>query len=232
MKALYVTDVHGHEATYERLLEKARNKSVSTVLIGGDTCPGFNSLYQKRFLSEYLIPRFSRFRKEVGKPVFIIMGNDDLGANTGLFEQAEKKGYWKFMHAKIASLGEYTIAGYQCINPTPFMLKDWEREEEEIAKELGGLARAVRGKKTIMMFHAPPFGTALDVLHDGRNVGSVAILKFIETLKPDISLHGHIHESAMMSGVMSEKIGKTLCVNPGSRVIVEIDLAKKKVEVV
>jgi Icc-related predicted phosphoesterase len=42
-------------------------------------------------------------------------------------------------------------------------------------------------------------------------VGSTAVREAIERQRPLLGLHGHVHESA---GV--EKIGRTVCINPGS----------------
>ncbi|MDP8207598.1 MAG: hypothetical protein P9L92_13105 [Candidatus Electryonea clarkiae] len=47
--------------------------------------------------------------------------------------------------------------------------------------------------------HAP-----LDV-----NVGSIAIKRFIEEKQPLLSLHGHIHESARLTGSWQDQIGRT-----------------------
>jgi uncharacterized protein len=44
-----------------------------------------------------------------------------------------------------------------------------------------------------------------------ESVGSEAVRRVIERHQPLLSLHGHIHESR---GAI--KIGKTLCINPGS----------------
>jgi Icc-related predicted phosphoesterase len=68
---------------------------------------------------------------------------------------------------------------------------------------------------TIYVFHSPPYATALDRLADGRAVGSRAVRAFIEEYQPPLTLHGHIHESPMVSGSYAERIGRTLCVNPG-----------------
>jgi Icc-related predicted phosphoesterase len=43
------------------------------------------------------------------------------------------------------------------------------------------------------------------------HVGSVTVRECIESHKPLLGLHGHIHES---KGLL--KIGRTLCINPGS----------------
>jgi uncharacterized protein len=70
-------------------------------------------------------------------------------------------------------------------------------------------------QKAIYVFHAPPFQTQLDRLYDGRPIGSRAIRGFIERHQPLLTLHGHIHESPYQSGKYLDKIGETLCINPG-----------------
>jgi Icc-related predicted phosphoesterase len=44
-----------------------------------------------------------------------------------------------------------------------------------------------------------------------KPVGSTALREVIEKVKPLLGLHGHIHE-----GRGTSRIGKTLCINPGS----------------
>ena len=72
---------------------------------------------------------------------------------------------------------------------------------------------------TIFLFHSPPFETCLDrVENDGKmidsvpldlNVGSIAIRRFIEQREPLLTLHGHIHESARLTGSWRDRIGRT-----------------------
>jgi Icc-related predicted phosphoesterase len=73
--------------------------------------------------------------------------------------------------------------------------------------------------RAIFLFHAPPHQTFLDrVALDGRTIdtvpldvhaGSIAIRRFIEKRQPLITLHGHIHESARLTGSWCEHIGRT-----------------------
>ena len=70
-------------------------------------------------------------------------------------------------------------------------------------------------QETVYVMHAPPFRTNLDALYDGRSVGSRAIRQFIEENQPYLTLHGHIHEAPSRSGSYRDKIGNTVCVNPG-----------------
>jgi uncharacterized protein len=98
---------------------------------------------------------------------------------------------------------------------------------------------------TIFSLHCPPHNTGLDEapqltadmsLKDaGRAtvpVGSTAVRAVIERYQPALALHGHIHEARG-----THRLGKTLCINPGSSyeqgqllgVVVDLD-GKKKVK--
>jgi Icc-related predicted phosphoesterase len=76
---------------------------------------------------------------------------------------------------------------------------------------------------SIFLFHAPPFDCGLDrVARDGMmvdhvpldlHVGSIAIQRFIQTRQPRITLHGHIHESARLTGIWKEQFGRTWAYN-------------------
>lgn len=73
--------------------------------------------------------------------------------------------------------------------------------------------------KAIFLFHTPPYQTCLDrAALDGKtvehvaldiHVGSIAVKRFIQERQPLITLHGHIHESARLTGSWQERIGQT-----------------------
>jgi Icc-related predicted phosphoesterase len=73
--------------------------------------------------------------------------------------------------------------------------------------------------RAIMLFHAPPYKTTLDrAALDGRtvdyvpldvHVGSIAVQRFIERRQPRITLHGHVHESARLTGEWRSRMGGT-----------------------
>ena len=86
---------------------------------------------------------------------------------------------------------------------------------QSIEEELGNLPAPDDPRKSVYVMHAPPFGTNLDRLFDGRWIGSRAIRAFIEKQQPYLTLHGHIHESPEVSGSYLDRIGRTLCINPG-----------------
>lgn len=94
---------------------------------------------------------------------------------------------------------------------------------DTIARALDALTEGADLSRAIGLFHAPPYRSALDrAALDGRrvdgvpvdvHVGSIAIRRFIERRRPRITLHGHIHESARLTGAWRERIGATIAMS-------------------
>lgn len=92
-----------------------------------------------------------------------------------------------------------------------------------IQRDLELLAGGDEMQNAIMLFHSPPYDTPLDRAGlDGRfvehapldvHVGSIAIRRFIEGRQPLLTLHGHVHESARITGIWKSMIGRTVCIN-------------------
>jgi uncharacterized protein len=90
-----------------------------------------------------------------------------------------------------------------------------------IVRDLAALTGEEDLTRAVMLFHAPPYRTDLDrAALDGRtfehvpldvHVGSIAIRRFIVERQPLVTLHGHVHESARISGSWRERIGRTWC---------------------
>ncbi|MEW6252782.1 MAG: metallophosphoesterase [Planctomycetota bacterium] len=90
-----------------------------------------------------------------------------------------------------------------------------------IADDLTRLVAERDVHQAVFLFHSPPHQTKLDrAALDGRmvdhapvdvHVGSIAIQRFIAERQPLLTLHGHIHESARLTGAWSDRIGRTWC---------------------
>jgi Icc-related predicted phosphoesterase len=181
--------------------------------------------------------------------IFVILGNDDARIEDKSLFNAEDQGLLHYIHNKKYRLGQYTVYGYAHIPPSPFQLKDWERydvsrhidpgcipptdgwlsipierheiEYGTIAKDLANLAGDNSLKKSIFLFHCPPYKSKLDrAALDGVmvdhvpmdvHIGSIAIQRFIAGRQPLITLHGHAHESARLTGSWQDRIGETYC---------------------
>lgn len=93
--------------------------------------------------------------------------------------------------------------------------KKWSTIENDL-RELTGDADLT---KSVFLFHTPPYQTKLDrAALDGRmidhvpldvHVGSIAVRRLIEERQPWLTLHGHIHESARLTGAWRDQIGQT-----------------------
>ena len=127
---------------------------------------------------------------------------------------------------ELCDLGPVTMASLGVVPTTPW---DTEREcsEDELGKQISEMLDQVpEGRNCILNVHCPPYASGLDdapeldatlkpVIRGGRPsivpVGSHAVREAIRRYQPVVGLHGHIHESRG-----AQKIGRTLCVNPGS----------------
>jgi Icc-related predicted phosphoesterase len=88
-----------------------------------------------------------------------------------------------------------------------------------IQKDLETLAGERTLEHAVFLFHTPPYETNLDrAANDGKmvdhvpldlHVGSIALRRFIEQRQPLVTLHGHIHESARLTGSWRDRIGRT-----------------------
>lgn len=156
------------------------------------------------------------FSKLIGKfagkfDIFMMPGNDDVKETTAMIESVKSLHQ---IHGKCVQVDDVTIAGYSYVPPTPFRLKDWEKPEESILKDLDRLAKDF-GDEVILSIHAPPYGTGLDIIKENEHIGSKSVRKFIEKEQPFLTLHGHIHESSGISNLVMSKIGSTFAFNPG-----------------
>jgi Icc-related predicted phosphoesterase len=88
-----------------------------------------------------------------------------------------------------------------------------------IQTDLDRLAGDADLRKAVFLFHTPPYQTSLDrAALDGKtvdhvpldlHVGSIAVRRFIRRRQPLLTLHGHIHESARLTGSWRDRIGET-----------------------
>lgn len=128
---------------------------------------------------------------------------------------------------RVVSLdGGYEMITLGYANPTPWN-SPRELSEDRLLAMIERMALEVTHPETaIYNLHVPPIDTELDrapavsadlnYVKDGLGIkfihaGSTAVRSSIEKHRPMLGLHGHIHESKG-----SVKIGRTLCLNPGS----------------
>jgi len=178
-----------------------------------------------------------------GIRVFVCPGNDDQLEIDAVVEAANTV---ELGEGRVVDIDGFQLASSGWANRTPW---DTYREEDEpdLKKRIDEMLQSVTAEpeRTIYSLHCPPYATGLDdapqltaemdLKDAGRStvpVGSTAVREAIEGHQPALSLHGHIHEARGTT-----RLGKTLCINPGSSyeqgqllgAVIDLD-GKKKVK--
>ncbi len=97
-------------------------------------------------------------------------------------------------------------------------LDDWfayAKSLPTIEDELNYLVRPRDMAHSVYVIHMPPSRLGLDKCGHGAEVGSRAVYNFLQKYQPQLSLHGHIHESPQVTGRWYAKLGNTTCIQPG-----------------
>jgi len=165
--------------------------------------------------------------RDTGIKCFMSGGNDDPMA---IEEVLSSSSYVVNPEARVVRVDdEHEMITIGNANMTPWKCPRDVTEEklDEIIENLA--SKLDNPASSIFNLHAPPIDSTLDsafqldqsvsppkiVTKGGQpmtmGVGSTSVRKAIEKYQPLVGLHGHIHESR---GVY--KLGRTLCVNPGS----------------
>jgi Icc-related predicted phosphoesterase len=159
-----------------------------------------------------------------GIPLFIIPGNDDPYA---IDEPLAASKYAINVDRKVVEMpGGLEVIGLGLSSPTPWSTPR-EISEHDFRDTIFRLSDQVKDpRRAVLLTHCPPYDSGLDIaplLDDNMRpivsagdllrgpVGSTGVREAIEQLRPLLSVHGHIHESAGEA-----RIGSTLSLNPGS----------------
>jgi len=214
----------------ENLEKEIRYRGLYTYRTTPQELPTFDSESKREELVLRLaleqVERWMRIADErlegAGIRLFLTAGNDDPFEIDPILKKSR---YAMDVEDKVIQLDEdheMVSTGYG--NITPWKCAR-DITEEELAKKIDNMASQVRNiESCVFNLHAPPYDTRLDDAPELDKelrptysasklvpVGSTAVRAAIEKYQPLLGLHGHIHESKG-----SCKIGRTLCLNPGS----------------
>jgi Icc-related predicted phosphoesterase len=157
-----------------------------------------------------------------GIRVFVCPGNDD---QLEIDEVVEAANTVELGEGKVVDIDGFQLASSGWANRTPWETYR-EEDEDDLKKRIDDMLQSVTAEpeRTIYSLHCPPYATGLDdapqltaemdLKDAGRSTvpaGSTAVRQAIEEHQPALSLHGHIHEARGTT-----RLGKTLCINPGS----------------
>jgi Icc-related predicted phosphoesterase len=157
-------------------------------------------------------------------PMFLMPGNDD---DFEIDHVLAESPYARNVNEQVIDLtSDYQLVSMGWSSPTPWSTPR-ELPEEEFLDRLSALMRGVKdARKTVIMTHVPPYDSGLDTAPllspDLRPtvsagdllrgpVGSTGVRRAIESFRPVLGVHGHIHESGG-----ERRIRDTVCINAGS----------------
>jgi Icc-related predicted phosphoesterase len=194
MKIVALTDIHG---AYRKAEEIIRKESPDMVIMGGDlTTRGTPEEAEKAVRSFTLLC----------PSLLCVAGNMDLPSHEEVFVNLGVS-----INGRGVRVGDLGIFGVSASPPSP-LHTPYEISEGEIARRIKKGHSDIKGSRvTVFVSHSPPFGTALDVIHTGIHVGSMAVREFVEREKPSIVVCGHIHEARGR-----DTIGPSILINCGS----------------
>jgi uncharacterized protein len=201
MRLLLISDPHNFKSDFKSIREKAMFADL--ILLAGDfTVFGTN---QRKILSDM---------NSLNKFVLIIPGNHEdpelVRKDCNSFENLI------YLDEMIYEIGEYLFLGLEgsgFAKSDPYFEKVVKEFIPMINEKRNALKKVGQKLKFILMTHAPPYKTKLDLLHGHSYCGNDSIRKFIVKMQPDIAISGHIHETF---GAM-DYIKKTLVINPGPK---------------
>ncbi len=153
--------------------------------------------------------------------VFCSPGNDDMDEVDEVVRSSKRV---LLVEGQVSSLDGHEMIASGWSNITPWATHREENEDQLAVRYEAMISQLKDPRNSIFNIHVPPYKSQLDeapeldkdlrpVLagNSMKPVGSTALRKAIEKVQPLLGLHGHIHE-----GRGSSRIGKTLCINPGS----------------
>lgn len=157
-----------------------------------------------------------------GMKVYCCPGNDDMDEVDEIVRASRSVIHAEGQVISLDGTHEMIASGWS--NRTPWDTHREEDEEQLAARYEAMIARLQDPRNAIFNIHVPPYKSGLDEAPELdehlrpkmagqalKPVGSTALRKAIEKTQPLLGLHGHIHE-----GRGATRIGKTLCINPGS----------------
>ncbi len=192
MKILAFSDMHGSRKALKQVIEKS--KEADFVLCCGDL-----TIFEQDL--KLLLGKLDRIKK----PILMIPGNHENSPT--LKKACSEFRNIVYMEGRAFESDKLIILGAE---GNGFSITD--REFDKVAKSfLKILKSKKKGKKYVLMTHAPPYDTRLDRLFDGGHCGNKSIREFILKSKPLFAFSGHIHEN---SG-RRDRLGDTSIINPG-----------------
>lgn len=190
MKILAFVDLHGAVSILKKIAAMAKREGADCIVCAGDITIFGNSMQQLLTILD-----------QAGLPVIMTHGNHE--DESTMKRLCEKSKNIHFLHKSTFEIGDVLFMGYGGggFSTTDSEFDSWAKK---------AMDKVAEGKKIVLVTHAPPYGTKLDMILD-QPAGSKSIRQFIKHAQPKLAISGHLHENAGNK----DKIDGTKLVNPG-----------------
>ncbi|HKM51162.1 MAG TPA: metallophosphoesterase [Candidatus Bathyarchaeia archaeon] len=157
--------------------------------------------------------------KPKNKHIIVAPGNDDSEYVDAVLRESD---VIVNAEGRVLDVDNHEMISSGFSNPTPWHTPR-ECSEQELGEKIEAMVSEIKNvEHCIFNLHVPPIGSGLDIApklkenleidpKGSLEVGSTAVRDAIKKYQPLLGLHGHVHEVTA-----ERRIGRTLCVNPGS----------------
>ncbi|MBW3014700.1 metallophosphoesterase family protein [Candidatus Woesearchaeota archaeon] len=204
MKILAFVDLHSRHGSPEyvdfyqsmkyikNLKEQVKKHKPDVIVCAGDV-----SLFENHI--DELLKRIS----SIGKKILVIPGNHETGSVIRKICSHHES--LTYIDKKAVKMGDYVFLG--------FSGEGFLRRDTEMERFIKTIKPKIKGKKVVLVTHAPPYNTKLDKI--GReHCGNRTISNFIKANKNIVlEICGHIHENAGKK----DKLNNAILINPGPK---------------
>lgn len=157
-----------------------------------------------------------------GMKVYCCPGNDDMDEVDAIVRASQHVVHAEGQVIPLDDHHEMIASGWS--NRTPWDTHREDDEDQLTVRYETMISKLKDPRNAVFNVHVPPYKSSLDEAPELdkdlrpvlagqalKPVGSTALREVIQKHQPLLGLHGHIHE-----GRGATRIGKTLCINPGS----------------
>lgn len=189
MRIVAASDLHLNVDCRTALLQQASQADLA--IVAGDFAQRRNGL------AAFMAPL-----KAIGDGGLFVPGNNETAAELRAATSVP------VLHGDSVARSGVTFFGIGCAIPPlpPLPWQSFDMTEDAAAVMLADVTEA-----DVVISHSPPLGHCDYHQGLGRNIGSAALLHFIERVQPQLFLCGHVHDSW---GARS-RIGRTTVANLG-----------------
>ena len=192
MKLLAFTDLHLSSYAFKKIKSKVKRQDPDLIICAGDV-----SIFEQGL--DFILNKLNKLKKKI----LIIHGNHET--DKVLKKVCLKYDNLIFIHKKHYKQDNHIFFGYGGSGFAliePGFYKTGEKFQKIIRKN--------KDKKIILITHAPPYNTKLDLIV-GSHCGNKTFRNFVSRNKIDLYICGHLHENFNKK----DHIKKTHIINPG-----------------